>query len=37
MWNLKKNCTVELIYKTEIKSHVENKLVVCTKWEDGEG
>ena len=28
MWNLKKNDTNELIYKTEIDSQTENKLVV---------
>ena len=36
MWNLKKNDTNELIYKTEIDSQTENKLVV-TKGRKGEG
>ena len=35
MWNLKKNGTNELIYKTEIDSQTENKLMV-TKVERGE-
>ena len=34
MWNLKKN-TNELIYKTEIATYVENKLMV-TSGKDGE-
>ena len=35
MWNLKKNGTNVLIYKTEIDSQTENKLMV-TKVERGE-
>ena len=37
MWNLKKNDTNELIYKTEIDSDIENKVMVTKGESGGEG
>ena len=36
MWNLKKNSANELIYKTEIESQIQNKLMVSKGKKGGE-